>query len=96
MDNGEREKAQQILDDAAAELDDVSVDTEILEDDSVVDTINERTGDYDVVMVGATREGILNQFVFGSVPEKIGWGSDGTVIMAKKNIGIKSKLQGLL
>ncbi len=94
--DGEREEAQQILDEAAAELDDVSVDTEILEGDSVVDTINDRTSDYDVVLVGATREGILNQFVFGSVPEKIGWGSDGTVIMAKKNLGLTSKLGGLL
>ncbi|ELZ32450.1 cationic amino acid transporter [Halogeometricum pallidum JCM 14848] len=92
----DRKEAQKILDEAAAEIDDLSVDTEILEGDSVVDTINAQTGGYDIVMVGATREGILNQFVFGSVPEKIGWGSDGTVIMAKKNIGLTSKLGGLL
>ena len=94
--DSDRAEAQEILDEAAAELDDVEVDTETLEGDSVVNTINERPSDYDIVMVGATREGILNQFVFGSVPEKIGWGSDGTVIMAKKNLGITSKLGSLL
>ncbi|RBI61080.1 amino acid transporter [halophilic archaeon] len=89
--DSDRQEAQELFDEVTAGLATADVNTEIIEDESVVDAIVDRSDKYDVVLVGATREGLLQQFVFGSIPEKIGWGSDGTVIMAKKDLGLTSK-----
>ena len=88
-DDESREDAQRLLDEAAADLES-EAETEVVEGD-VVDTVVEKSGDYDLTVVGATRKGILNQFVFGSVPERIGWNSNGTILVAKKSRGIRDR-----
>ena len=42
---------------------------------------------------GATREGLLERLVFGSIPESVGRGAESTVTMAKRNLGITSRLR---
>ncbi|MFC4551568.1 amino acid permease [Halorussus sp. GCM10023401] len=93
-DESKRREAREMFEEVTADLETENVDTEVIEHDDVVDAVVERSGEYDVLLAGATREGLLQQFVFGSIPEKIGWGSNGTVIMAKKNRGITSKAKG--
>ena len=91
-DDTSREEAERLLDETAADLDSETTTT-ILEGD-VVDTVVERTGEYDLPVVGATREGILSQFVLGSVPEQIGWTANGTGMMAKGKRGIADEVSG--
>ncbi|MFH5800056.1 amino acid permease [Haladaptatus sp. CMAA 1911] len=89
----ERTDSRKVLDDAKAEFSDgTTVATEMLTGDDVIDTIVERTGEHDLTIIGATREGLLQQFVFGALPEQVGWRSKSTIIMAKRNLGITSRL----
>ncbi|WP_231186728.1 amino acid permease [Haladaptatus sp. DYF46] len=69
------------------------VSTTVLTGDDIVDTIVSRTNEHDLTIVGATREGLLQQFVFGAIPEQIGWRSKSTTIMAKQHQSITSYLQ---
>ncbi|MDY6780903.1 MAG: amino acid permease, partial [Halobacteria archaeon] len=71
---------------------DVEVETEVVSDDDVVDAIVRESENHEITVVGATREGLLQQFVFGAIPEEVGRKAEGVVIMAKKNLGITSKL----
>ena len=89
----ERDAAQEALESTRAHIDtDCEVTARVLEGD-VVETIVKESDGYDMTLVGATREGLLNQFVFGSIPEQIGWNAKSTTLMAKRNLGITSILE---
>ena len=49
--------------------------------------------DHDLTVIGATREGLLQQLLFGAVPEGVGERVAGTVIMAKRDLAIRSRLR---
>ncbi|MFC7165417.1 amino acid permease [Halospeciosus flavus] len=89
----ERRDAQDRIDDTVAALSDVEYETELLEGEDVVDTIVTETAETDLTLVGATREGILQQLVLGAVPEAVGKRAKGAVIMTKRNLGITSRLR---
>lgn len=94
VDDSKRKEAQEILDATKRHINnEADVRTRILEGDDVVATIVEESDGYDMTLVGATREGLLNQLVFGSVPEQIGWNAKSTVLMAKQNVGITSLIE---
>ncbi|MFB6084137.1 MAG: amino acid permease [Halorientalis sp.] len=95
-DDDQQAVADESLDETAAILDDVSHETELVESDDVADAIVAASADHDLTIVGATREGLLQQFVFGSIPEEVGRRAEGTVIMAKRDLGITSYLRRLL
>ncbi|WP_254526052.1 amino acid permease [Natrinema caseinilyticum] len=84
--------AERTLDRTAAVFEDVAVTTETVEGDDVSNTIVERAENHDVTIVGSSREGLLQQLVFGSVPEETGRRANGAVIMAKRYVGIKSRV----
>lgn len=93
-DDSKRREAQEMLDTTKDHIENaVAIETRILESDDVVETIVEESEDYDMTLVGATREGLLNQFVFGSIPEQIGWNAKSTVLMAKRNVKITSLIE---
>lgn len=92
----EHDRATAILSETAAMFDDVTCDTELVESDDAVDAIVTASETHDLTIVGATREGLLRRFVFGSIPEQVGREAAGTVIMAKKDLGITSRLRRLL
>lgn len=96
-DESERSDARELLEETAASIDaTASVETRLVEGTNVVETIVDYSDGYDVTLVGATREGLFQQFVFGSVPEQIGWDAKSTVIMAKRHIGITSLVTRIL
>jgi amino acid transporter/nucleotide-binding universal stress UspA family protein len=66
------------------------IDQQLLNGDDIVATIVEQTGDHDLTIVGATREGLLQQVVFGAIPEEIAQRAESTVIMAKRNLPLIS------
>ncbi|MFB6135075.1 MAG: amino acid permease [Halanaeroarchaeum sp.] len=94
-DEQERAGGREALDETAAILGDVPSDTRLVEGDDVAGTIVEESAEYDLTVIGSTREGLLQQFVFGTVPEQVGRNVSGTVIMAKRNLGISSHLRRL-
>ncbi|MFB6180102.1 MAG: universal stress protein, partial [Halorientalis sp.] len=80
------------LERAAGILEGVDAETTLLEGGDVADTIVERSADHDITIVGASREGLLQQLVFGAIPEEVGRRADNTVIMAKRYLGLRSRL----
>lgn len=86
------EEARSNVDTVVADLDDVHASTAVVEGNDVAATIVERSADHDVTIIGASREGLLQQLVFGAIPEDVGRQAKGTVIMAKRNLGITSRL----
>ncbi len=90
----DRQEAQALVEEGAAEFDsEGEITTAVIESDNVSDAILEHSADFDLTVIGATREGLLEQIVFGAVPEEIARRSDNIVIMAKKNLGITSIIQ---
>ena len=68
------------------------VNRKIIRNDSVAEGVISAAGDYDAVMVGATRDSIYPQILFGSIPERIAKGTDKTVIMVKHHDPVKALL----
>jgi nucleotide-binding universal stress UspA family protein len=92
----EPDRATATLEETASMFDEATYETEVVESDDVVDAIVAASETHDLTIIGATREGLLQQFVFGSIPEQVGREAAGTVIMAKQDIGITSRLRKLL
>ncbi len=52
--------------------------------DSVVDGIVREAKDYDLVLLGASEEGLFDQFAFGSIPQQIAARVPRTAVMVKR------------
>ena len=90
----ERRKAEEKLDRIGAILEDqVAFDQSVIEDHDVVETIVARTEENDLTLLGATRAGLFQQLLFGTIPEQIGERAGSTVIMAKRHLGIASRMK---
>ena len=91
------DEAREMLADAESRFaDDVDVTTSLVEGDDVADALVAEADDHDVTTLGATREGILQKFVFGAVPEAVGDRVEHTVIMCQRQVGAPSRLRRLL
>jgi len=88
-----RGEAETLVAETAALFDDVATQTAVLEADDVVGTVVEETGDHDLTVIGATREGLLQELIFGAIPETIAKRAQNTVIMAKRQRGITSRVR---
>lgn len=92
-DDARRREAEALVESATGSfLEPAGVTTKTLESDDVVDAIVEESAGYDLTVIGATRQGLLQQFVFGAIPEQVGRRANSTVIMAKRDLGITSRL----
>ncbi|MFB6201941.1 MAG: universal stress protein, partial [Halorhabdus sp.] len=91
-DSDRDDEAQSILDSTVAELDGVETTTEIIDGAGIADAIIEESADHDLTVIGASREGLLQQVVFGAIPEAVGQRAQSTVIMAKRNLGMTSRV----
>jgi len=88
----EWEQGATILRAAERLLQDVDrVDTHLLTVDDVTAAIVARSEAYDVTVLGAPTAGLLEQFVFGTVPDSVAQRSDNTVLMAKHRLGGSSR-----
>ncbi|MDZ7731449.1 MAG: amino acid permease [Natrialbaceae archaeon] len=88
-----RQQGESMLADRTAALDDVTVETRLLESDDVVSALVEESGDHDLTILGATREGVIQKFVFGTIPETVAERAPTTVIMTKRSLDVRSRLQ---
>ncbi|WP_440009162.1 amino acid permease [Halomicrococcus sp. SG-WS-1] len=84
--------AQSILDSTGAELENIEATTEIIDGTDITDAIVEESADHDLTIIGASREGLLQQVVFGAIPEDVGRRAQSTVIMAKRDLGVTSRV----
>lgn len=92
-----REDAEELLVSATEMIGEhETVDHQLLGGKDVAETIVERSGDHDLTIVGATREGVLQQFVFGAIPEAVARRAESTVIMAKRKLPLTSRLSRLV
>ncbi|MEM6966719.1 MAG: amino acid permease [Bacteroidota bacterium] len=66
--------------------------SKIVYNDSVDGGIIEASQDYDTIMVGATRDSIYQQILFGSIPEKLATQVDKNVIVIKHYDPLKALL----
>jgi amino acid transporter/nucleotide-binding universal stress UspA family protein len=87
------ELAQVSLDETGRLLDGVDVETQLVDAEDVADAIVAASADHDLTIIGATREGILQQLVFGAIPETVGREANGRVLMTKRDLGIASRLR---
>ncbi|MBS1263376.1 MAG: putative Kdp system regulatory protein KdpQ [Methanonatronarchaeales archaeon] len=88
---GRRESAIERVESAAEHVSTgVNVKEGLVEGRDVVETLVSLSDKNDVTVVGATREGLFQQFLFGSVPEEVGRRSSNTVIMARRSLGVRS------
>jgi len=86
------ENGDTVLEETAAILDGVDTDTTLVENGDIVEEIVDRSGVHDITVIGASRESLLEQLVFGAIPEEVGRRAKNTVIMAKRDLGITSRV----
>ncbi|WP_226043008.1 universal stress protein [Natrinema sp. DC36] len=88
-----RDKKQTMLARVIAGFTGVPVITqEIVESDSVGDTIVNQSEDVDLVVLGATSEDLFGRSVIGSLPEQVGRQSASSVLMVKEHRNLPSRL----
>jgi len=88
----DEDEALTILSEAEESMDWDKVESRLVHSDDVSGTILAEEKNHQVTVIGATREGMLQQLVMGALPEEVGREAENTVIMVKKNLGIRSKL----
>jgi len=88
----ERSEAESLVVETAASFEGFEVTTRVEEGD-VVESIVDASADHDLTVIGATQEGLLQEFVFGAVPVEVGTRAHNTVIMTKRHLGITSRLR---
>lgn len=65
----------------------VDVERKLIESSSVAGGIAKESRDYDLVVLGATREGFVRQVMFGEIPEKVARYSPASVLVVRRYEG---------
>ena len=85
-----REQIQSRLDIVLNHLDDERTHLKISDSEDVVCSIVDESTQHDLVIMGATEEGYFQQLLFGKISERVAAECHKTVIMVKKNAGLRS------
>ncbi len=72
------------------QFDENSARLKIVNGDDIVDEIVYEAHKHDIVILGATEEGFWQQLLLGKVSERIAAKCENTVILTKKDLGVKS------
>jgi nucleotide-binding universal stress UspA family protein len=80
---GERVTAREHVEEAA-DLLDAPVETEIREAPAVDEAILEAANECDLIVLGATRRGVVRRRLVGSIPQTVGRRTDRTVVMVRR------------
>ncbi len=62
----------------------VETDRLLVESDDITETILEVGEDHDVIVLGATRRGVLTRRIAGSIPQRVGTETDRPFVMTKR------------
>ena len=89
--HAEQEDGEQIIEAAENTLfGDGQVETTLEQTDHVAKAIIDRSDEYDVTVLGSPTSGLLEQFVFGTVPDSVTQQSKNAVVMAQHDTGSTS------
>jgi nucleotide-binding universal stress UspA family protein len=92
-----RTSAEALLDTAQAFLEDYEDVRTVTQEASDVDrAIVEYTRPFDLTVLGAPREGLLQQFIFDTIPDEVGVNSTGTIFTTRRSGTHDSWLKRLL
>ncbi len=81
----EIEAAAKLVNGVEERLDDVpETSSTIVKTEHAPEEVIHRSNNYDVTILGATRESLLQQFIHGSLPERVRFGTKNTVLMTKR------------
>jgi nucleotide-binding universal stress UspA family protein len=69
------------------------VETRVLTNDDVVTALVDESANHDLTVIGATREGVFQKFIFGTIPETVAERAPATVIMTKRALDVGDRLQ---
>nr|WP_276298458.1 universal stress protein [Halomicroarcula sp. ZS-22-S1] len=89
----EREQGESLLATVSETVDDVPIETRLLENDDVVEALVDESANHDLTIIGATREGVFQKFLFGTIPETVAERAATSVIMTKASLELGTKLQ---
>ena len=89
----QRQRGEALLKQLTADMENADINSRLLEHDDVVDGLAEEGAQHNLTVIGATREGIVQQFLFGAIPEAVGEQSPNTVIMTKQHLDVTSRLK---
>jgi len=92
VDDIDDENGHKIVDETAASLKGLEIETTLVSGDIVGEIVEHSTA-HDLTVIGASRESLLQQLVFGAIPEEVGRRAENTVIMAKRDLGITSRVR---
>ena len=82
--NGDRVRAQQVLDYVSEGMAYPKLVTMLIEGDDTAGAILEHSAESDLVVLGATQEPLLRNFLVGTLPEKIARRSNASVMVVKR------------
>lgn len=79
------EKGEEVIAEVVEEagLDEDDYEPRVVVSEDVEEAVVDVSGEYDLVCVGASRSDVVTQTLFGSLPERVGEESKGTVVMAR-------------
>ncbi|WP_458207381.1 universal stress protein [Haladaptatus sp. NG-SE-30] len=92
---GPHHEAEHIFTSLAERVKPMPVETEV-RTGSITDTIVEEASEHDVTVLGSTRRGMLRRQLVGTVPQAVGRQADTTVIITRRAVGIRPRLNRLL
>jgi nucleotide-binding universal stress UspA family protein len=85
----ERELGEERMNSTLSRLDpEIKFDKKIIESKSVPGGIAKASRDYDLVVIGATKESFFKKMLFGEIPEKVARYSPNSVLVVKKYEGV--------
>jgi amino acid transporter/nucleotide-binding universal stress UspA family protein len=67
---------------------DYPFEVKVIPDNDVVGGIVNESANHDLIVIGATNEGVFDQVLFGTIPERVAIGAPVTVIMVKSYRGL--------
>jgi uncharacterized hydrophobic protein (TIGR00271 family) len=67
----------------------VAMESRVVASRSVVDGIAQAGAESDLVFVGASEESLIDQVLFGTVPEQVAWACPSPVVMVKRFRGLR-------
>lgn len=84
-------EAENLIPNMANRIEPVQIWTEI-RTGNVTETVVEEASEHDITILGSTRRGILRRQLVGTVPQAVGRRAETTVIITRRAVGIRPRL----
>ncbi len=88
-------ESENLIPNIADRIDRAQVSTEI-RTGNVTETVVEEASKHDITVLGSTRRGMLRRQLVGTVPQAVGRRADTTIIITRRAVGIRPRLNRLI